>query len=69
MQDVLMLGSEHRMNTPGKMWGNWQWRMTRSMPAEAKMKKFAELTEIYGRARVEKAEDDKNKVDYADSNE
>ena len=25
-QDVLRLGSEHRMNTPGTSRGNWQWR-------------------------------------------
>ena len=54
MQDVLALGSEHRMNTPGTMWGNWQWRMTKTMPAASKMKRLAELTELYGRARAEK---------------
>jgi len=58
MQDVLTLGIGHRMNTPGKMWGNWQWRMTKIMPVEAKLKKFAELTEVYGRARVEEIEED-----------
>lgn len=26
MQDVLALGSEHRMNTPGTMLGNWGWQ-------------------------------------------
>jgi 4-alpha-glucanotransferase len=26
MQDMLELGSEHRMNTPGVTQGNWQWR-------------------------------------------
>ena len=26
MQDLLALGSEHRMNTPGSSAGNWQWR-------------------------------------------
>jgi 4-alpha-glucanotransferase len=26
MQDLLALGSEHRMNTPGSSFGNWQWR-------------------------------------------
>jgi len=50
LQDVLELGSEHRMNTPGRMWGNWQWRFTNEMPLEEKMKRFAELTLIYGRA-------------------
>ncbi|MEQ1527672.1 MAG: 4-alpha-glucanotransferase [Methylococcales bacterium] len=26
MQDILELGSEHRMNTPGTIVGNWRWR-------------------------------------------
>ncbi len=26
MQDVLGLGSEARMNLPGRMVGNWRWR-------------------------------------------
>jgi 4-alpha-glucanotransferase len=26
MQDLLALDSEHRMNTPGSSFGNWQWR-------------------------------------------
>ncbi len=29
MQDLLSLGSEGRMNTPGRAVGNWQWRLTR----------------------------------------
>ncbi|MFW5813255.1 MAG: 4-alpha-glucanotransferase [Fibrobacterota bacterium] len=49
-QDVLELYSKHRMNTPGTLWGNWQWRFTESMPLEEKMKKISELTLIYGRA-------------------
>jgi 4-alpha-glucanotransferase len=28
MQDLLSLGSEARMNTPGEATGNWQWRFT-----------------------------------------
>ena len=30
MQDVLSLGSESRMNTPGVADGNWAWRLTRT---------------------------------------
>lgn len=29
MQDLLSLGSESRMNTPGTAIGNWKWRLTR----------------------------------------
>jgi 4-alpha-glucanotransferase len=27
VQDVLGLGSEARMNRPGELHGNWQWRL------------------------------------------
>ncbi|MDR2693550.1 MAG: 4-alpha-glucanotransferase [Chitinispirillales bacterium] len=50
MQDVLALGGRHRMNTPGTMLGNWQWRMTQKMPIYEKLAELAELTKIYGRA-------------------
>jgi 4-alpha-glucanotransferase len=29
MQDLLSLGSESRMNTPGQAVGNWHWRFMR----------------------------------------
>jgi len=29
IQDLLSLGSEARMNTPGQAVGNWQWRLNR----------------------------------------
>ena len=32
-QDLLRLGSEARLNTPGKAAGNWTWRMTASQLA------------------------------------
>jgi len=50
MQDVLALGGRHRMNTPGTMFGNWQWRMTQKMPIYEKLAALSELTQIYGRA-------------------
>jgi len=49
MQDVLALGGKHRMNTPGTMLGNWQWRMTQKMPIYEKLEELSKLTEIYGR--------------------
>jgi 4-alpha-glucanotransferase len=51
MQDVLALGAGHRMNMPGTMWGNWQWRMTSEMPIGENLARLAELTRVYGRAR------------------
>ncbi len=50
MQDVLALGGKHRMNTPGTMFGNWQWRMTQKMPIYEKLAALSEMTQVYGRA-------------------
>lgn len=49
-QDVLGLGSEHRMNIPGKVSGNWKWRFTKEMVIPEKTEYIAELTEVYGRS-------------------
>ncbi len=35
-QDVLGLGSEGRMNTPGTVGGNWRWRLRRGQLTEAR---------------------------------
>ena len=50
VQDVLSLGSEARMNTPGRPEGNWQWRLQPQMLTEAILAWLAEVTETYGRA-------------------
>lgn len=47
MQDVLMLGSEARMNRPGTSSGNWLWRATSIRREDVVW--VAELAEIYGR--------------------
>jgi 4-alpha-glucanotransferase len=49
-QDVLQLGSDHRMNVPGKVSGNWKWRYTNEMMTKNKLNFVADLTQIYGRA-------------------
>jgi 4-alpha-glucanotransferase len=49
-QDVLGLGTSHRMNIPGKESGNWQWRFTDALVSKEKMNMVASLTSIYGRA-------------------
>jgi len=54
MQDVLNLGSEGRMNTPGSPGGNWGWRYTEDMLTPELAQRLRSLTEIYG--RVKKAE-------------
>jgi 4-alpha-glucanotransferase len=51
MQDLLQLGTEARMNMPGKADGNWEWRMT---PAQFDSQRgsapyLQELAWLYGR--------------------
>ena len=57
LQDVLGLGSEGRMNTPGRASGNWGWRYSQDMLTAAACDWLKTLTEIYGRApdRFQKA--------------
>jgi 4-alpha-glucanotransferase len=49
MQDVLGLGSEARMNTPGSSAGAWRWRLDR-LPTAAHARRLREVTEAAGRA-------------------
>ena len=48
MQDVLGLGSEARMNTPGRSAGAWKWRLDR-LPGAAAARRLREVTEAAGR--------------------
>jgi 4-alpha-glucanotransferase len=50
LQDVLGIGSEGRMNTPGVPSGNWGWRFASGMLTDAARDRLKELTETYGRA-------------------
>jgi 4-alpha-glucanotransferase len=49
LQDVLNLGSEARMNFPGKESGNWGWRFRWDMKTEGASARLAELTTLYAR--------------------
>jgi len=49
LQDLLRLGSEARMNTPGSASGNWSWRFAWSDVPYWLAPQLAELTELYGR--------------------
>ena len=49
LQDVLGLGSEARMNTPGTSTGNWGWRVTPKQLKTNAFERLAEMTETYGR--------------------
>jgi 4-alpha-glucanotransferase len=50
MQDVIGLGSEGRMNTPGTMGDNWEWRLLPDQIAEEDEEFLKDLTHLYGRA-------------------
>ncbi|GIW13879.1 MAG: 4-alpha-glucanotransferase [Tepidiforma sp.] len=52
MQDVLRLGSEHRMNFPGRAEGNWRWRFAWEQVQPDRLAWLAELAGRTGRARL-----------------
>jgi 4-alpha-glucanotransferase len=49
LQDVLNLGTEARMNSPGRASGNWSWRYQASMLTPAILDRLADITELYSR--------------------
>ncbi len=49
MQDVLGLGSDARMNTPGVPAGNWDWRLKQGSFSDTLAQQLKELTILYGR--------------------
>lgn len=49
MQDILMLGSEARMNTPGTIEGNWHWRFSWSQVTPDISERVRHLTQLYNR--------------------
>ncbi len=51
MQDFLGLGSEARMNTPGRREGNWSWRFTWNQVESGLAERLAKLAYGYGRVR------------------
>ncbi len=49
LQDVLNLGSEARMNMPGRPTGNWSWRVLPEQLNAENARWLGELTYLYGR--------------------
>ena len=50
MQDIMRLGTEARMNTPGCAGGNWQWRMKNDVVfKDNTAERLAKITRLYGR--------------------
>jgi 4-alpha-glucanotransferase len=50
MQDILGLGSEARMNTPGTLDGNWGWRMAKGALEESRARQLQRWLQASGRA-------------------
>jgi 4-alpha-glucanotransferase len=48
-QDLLGLGPEARMNTPGKASGNWTWRLPAGALATRLARRLRKMTTLYGR--------------------
>lgn len=49
MQDILELGSEHRMNTPGTTVGNWHWRFQWHQLSADQVSRLKHLVELFNR--------------------
>jgi 4-alpha-glucanotransferase len=52
LQDVMGLGSEARMNLPGRASGNWSWRYTSDQLTWTMVERLRDLVEIYGRNKA-----------------
>lgn len=50
MQDILGLGTDHRMNVPGTTEGNWLWRYPQEYVTDGLKSRLRHLTTLYGRA-------------------
>ena len=50
VQDILGLGYEARMNTPGTPAGNWRWRLSDDMLTEEVGRRLGTMTRVTGRA-------------------
>lgn len=57
LQDLLGLGSEARMNMPGKPGGNWQWRFSESDLSSGLTNDLLKITKLYGRTNEEKGKE------------
>ena len=64
MQDVLRLGDEARMNTPGRPDGNWTWRMRWTDLDAGLAEGLGLLTYLSGRTSIQKPASDADPFDY-----
>ena len=64
LQDIMRLGDEGRMNTPGRLGGNWAWRYQEHQLHMGLAEALDELTTIYGRKRLPPVEREYDPFDY-----
>ena len=57
LQDVLSLGTEARMNYPGRADGNWRWRCPQEALTAGLFDRLAEWTEVFRRAPVQQSKE------------
>jgi 4-alpha-glucanotransferase len=55
-QDLLGLGSEARMNLPGRPSGNWRWRLTTERLSDDVARRLREMADLYGRTPARAAD-------------
>lgn len=55
LQDLLGLGTEARMNYPGRLGGNWAWRMSAHALDDSLRERLSELNYLYGRGTISPA--------------
>jgi len=65
VQDVMSLGGEHRMNTPGVAVGNWMFRYTKDMLDEKLAEGLYYFSELFERNLPEKTDEDEEENDEA----
>jgi 4-alpha-glucanotransferase len=53
-QDVLGIGSEGRMNYPGTIEGNWEWRFSWDQVGSEPSNRLYEVTALYGRCTADR---------------
>ncbi|MEM6452901.1 MAG: 4-alpha-glucanotransferase, partial [Cyanobacteria bacterium P01_D01_bin.105] len=51
LQDLMGLGADARMNTPGVGEGNWTWRYSQQMLTPVISVRLRQMSELYGRSR------------------
>lgn len=64
MQDFLSLGSEARMNLPGRASGNWTWRLPADAITPALTARLKEFNYLYARTEIEREGQTEVKIDY-----